>query len=311
MAIIKEIHKLGTNGQGLSEDIKLAFIKSSKVKVYPCGRRRSQPIDQDKKTTTPNDVYYIPFDPEARLNTEFNNRHYSGLNGFDQSYLKQWSDEESNKIIVLGGYTFYLDLDTLEKTADFVKSLEDKGLTEASNAIYVNIRLERIQLFEGFTDYYTWVLRNQSATGSALTELDLLKTGETESEDFNNYYFSGLSFSVEALTGENEVRSIVECDIKSNVGTSIISTKQQIISLRLFEKINETWTICQEALLPQIIHGKVENSAIIDTLNTNILQQKGKPVSILEIAEVVKESGDTFHQLQFSFDTSKTIVGGF
>jgi hypothetical protein len=46
---------------------KLAFINSLNVQAFPCGRRRSEQI------TSADDKYYIPYDPEARLNTEKNN----------------------------------------------------------------------------------------------------------------------------------------------------------------------------------------------------------------------------------------------
>ena len=49
-------------------DIDLTFIKSTCIQAYPCGRRRIP--DQTAETAG----FRIPFDPEARLNTEANNR---------------------------------------------------------------------------------------------------------------------------------------------------------------------------------------------------------------------------------------------
>ena len=59
-----------------NEKIKQTFVKSLNVQAFPCGRRRSDS----------NQV--IPFDPEARLNTEANNRKHSGINGYTQTFLK-------------------------------------------------------------------------------------------------------------------------------------------------------------------------------------------------------------------------------
>ena len=70
----------------------LAFLKSTAVKAFPCSRRRSTLIDVDGRADTVEDRYYIPFDPEARLNTESNIRKHSGLNGFKQSYIQEWND---------------------------------------------------------------------------------------------------------------------------------------------------------------------------------------------------------------------------
>lgn len=188
----------------------LTFIKSTNVQVYPCGRRRSTIIDQD---TTTDDQYYIPFDPEARLNTEANNRKHSGLNGYTQTYLKDW--DEANKLLMfsLGGYLFNIELctkdsngtvlndygtpavfgfkvieilkNTAEALKDNAKTMAEITAAEAllnnitdATEIYANILIEDVHLFSGRQEYFTEVLRNQSKTDTdnPETSLDLLKS---------------------------------------------------------------------------------------------------------------------------------------
>ena len=76
----------------------LAFIKSKNIQVFPCGRRRSTDI---AGTGT-----RLPFDPEARLNTEANNRKHSSLNGFTQTYLKEWDTTGKRLSLSIAGYLF-------------------------------------------------------------------------------------------------------------------------------------------------------------------------------------------------------------
>ena len=74
-----------------SDNANLIFIKSRYIKAFPCSRRRSNlTIDTDGNENSVLDKYYIPFDPEARLNTEANNRKHSALNGYKQDYLREW-----------------------------------------------------------------------------------------------------------------------------------------------------------------------------------------------------------------------------
>lgn len=210
----------------------LTFIRSKNVHAYPCGRRRSTEIDKDGDLTkTINDKYYFPFDPEARLNTEANNRKHSSLNGFTQTYIKDFEQAEEGKdayfILALNGYLFKIKqtnntcnpnyfgdaiitsiVDNLAAKRDAAKN--DPALQgtiqaeidqiNAKTRIYANILLEDVYLFTGFQNYYTSILRNQS-DGVPETSLDLLIEGGThaDSKDADNYYFSGLSFSTVPL----------------------------------------------------------------------------------------------------------------
>ena len=197
-------------------NITLTFIKSTNIQAYPCGRRRSNLVDKDGSDTTTNDQYYFPFDPEARLNTEANNRKHSSLNGYTQTYLQDW--DSSNKVLSLAvaGYLFNITLDDYIVDPDTdqpVYNLDAFGnaiitalLTNAdatesqATSIYVNILLEDVKLFTGFQEYYTSILRNQSNNNKAPeTSLDLLneksRNNLEKAKNFDNYYFSGLSFS--------------------------------------------------------------------------------------------------------------------
>lgn len=288
--------------------VTLTFIKSENVQVFPSGRRGA--VIKDNTT--------IPFDPEARLNTEANNRKQSGLSGYTQEYLKDWNNE--HLIISLAGYLFdinlatgYTDKDTfgskiIEKLAAKVNSLkaEAGGDTEAvanleamlnainnATAIYANILIEDVPLYSGEPKkYFTRILRNQAASDSDKPEpyLDLLctaladqlQTNPNVAQNFDNYYFSGLSFSVTPLTTKSDsstynaesnllTRETVAHSRKEDAETVV---NQQIVSLRILEKVKTStdgvtpevweWKIHQPAYLPKIEHGTTEDSIVVD-----------------------------------------------
>lgn len=275
-------------------DIDLAFIKSLNVLVYPCGRRRSEIVDNDDNgdgNITEIEQYRIPFDPEARLNTEANNRRHSSLNGFTQTYLNKWDENEKFLSLVLSGYLFNIKLDTDYQA---VKDFGDKIIAflparANKNSIYANILIEETKLFEGFDTYYTEVLRDQSdqlQSGYGLTNLDLLADEDSAPEP-NNFYFSGLSFSTTPLSGDTSTHSV---KFATNNGL-----KQYIISLHVLEKISDTWQIYQPSLLPKIEHGSTEDSIKVKTIFAkNLIQDTGPVPSI----KVVKN--DDKWQLQLS-----------
>ena len=240
----------------------LVFIKSANIKVFPCGRRRSNLIDRDGSDATVNDRYYIPFDPEARLNTEANNRKHSGLNGFKQNYLNYWrsAGELSSLSLVLKGYLFDIQLTADCGTLDgFGNALAtEKYLGKDINSIYVNIKLADVKFFEGtdtIGEAATEVLRDQVLTGSPATCLDFLIDDIEDikkSEDVKkseNYYFSGLSFSATPLAEKS-----------GEVGVK---------SLQLLAKDTNGWHICNSARLPKIDHGDVDDSISVGTIKAN------------------------------------------
>ena len=290
-----------TEGEGIT----LHFIKSLNVQVYPCGRRRSQVIDEGKVTER-----FMPYDPEARLNTEYNNINRSSLNGFTQTYLKPWKEKDDSVYLSIAGYNFKINLATKNT---FISSPDMFGkniLGENSTAehIYANILLEEIPLFnDNNLNYTTWILRDKSDTdkcGNANAELDLLVKNK-DPEDTNSYYFSGLAFSTTPYTNTEGTRSEYYPEIKN-------TNKKRIVSLCILDHIDNAWTVHQPALLPNIEHGDTENSVKIpgdfeaDIVNTTILNvtdainKSGVPVPTIYLSKVSNTAGETCWQLRFS-----------
>lgn len=300
-----------THPSSETNGIPLVFIKSLNVQAFPCGRRRGF-VDKDGDTdTTVNDQYYIPFDPEARLNTEANNRRHSGLNGFTETYLKEWDEEAGQLVLSLAGYLFRIKLDksTSEASdyasvANFVSNFLNTRDTAGSNIftdadkIYANIRIEETALYSGFTRYNTSVLRNQSKTEDDIVNIDILKTFSDNNQTIDtsdrqnpeNYYFSGLSFSVRPLTGDNE-----HITRSSKVVPRENQLPQQVISLCILEKIDNTWQIHQPALLPKIEHGNTTDSISVGDLTTHDIHADGYTIDAENInaknLDLVSEDG--------------------
>lgn len=275
----------------------LTFVKSLNVQAFPCGRRRSI----DLKDSEGND-YYIPFDPEARLNTEVNNRKAVSLNGFSNTYIGK---HDSNALtLFLAGYSFNIKIDDNYSTLNAVFN----GIAEALaqnpvDTIYANIRISQTPLYEGFDTYYeTSVLSAQPAIDVVPgTCLDLVKTfaGSTPA-DFKaeNFYFSGLSFSAIPVA-EYELSNSADSDITAKrveTGVAHIVTElysdqlltQQVVSLCIAKKVGNVWYINQEALLPKVTHGDKEDSVSITnlqvtSLDTKTLKQDGNNVPIIKV----------------------------
>ena len=294
-----------------SEQIALTFLKSLNVQAFPCGRRRSAFIDQNNNgKIDASETTRIPFDPEARLNTEANNRKHSGLNGYTQTYLNKWDVDNNILSISLAGYLFNITLE-----ADYVSDAEfgyrvfevirdklvnmaantegfdfDKDAFEENSRIYANILIEDTQLFSGFHDYYTGVLHNQSADDLTTAVLDILCSNINAYEeddptyhyyvdDPGSYYFSGLSFSVRPLTGSNETTS--ERYIKES--------RQTIVSLCILDKVDGKWKIHEPAYLPKITHGQTKDSIAVGDLYTKCLNT---PSANITDKFIVQASGD-------------------
>jgi hypothetical protein len=283
--LFTEIHNLSEYG-----DTFLTFLKSTAVQAYPCGNRRGL-ADLDGNSATLSDLYNIPFDPEARLNTEANNRKHSSLNGFDQSYLHLWNEgieaEEEGELgqdgylqLVVAGYLFNIRLiQGYRKPTEFASKLlallENSGIPETDiEGIYANIRLEETPLFSG-----TSLMTNTTSVLKAQTDdvenlsLDLLKSNVQLSDVTNpdNYYFSGLSFSTKPIADlESEVPAT-----RTN-STMVINEKtQHVFSLRILDRIPQgmgfIWQIHEPARLPKITHGNTVDSVVLgDLLSNNI-----------------------------------------
>ena len=271
-------------------EFNLTFVKSADISAYPCGRRRSQLVELDVDGDNNTDSnYYIPFDPEARLNTEANNRKYSSINGYTQTYLNTWDSEEGLLSLSLAGYLFNIKLanNCLNAESFATCVLKALNLNEESlskvEAIYANILIQEVPLFTGFKSYNTGVLRNQSATTDPETCLDLPKSGDNVNiTDFNNYYFSGLSFSAEALSGKADTRSET---IVTAISGNQDELPQTIVSLRLLDIIEGKWQIHQPAFLPHIEHGDEVDSIKVTTLDAQTIRQDNKPVPTIDLVE--------------------------
>lgn len=248
----------------------LAFINSSYILAFPCGTRRAELTNQS----------YIPYDPEARLNTEANNRKHTGLNGFTQSYIKE-AFENGELSLVLDGYLFRINTESVEAFVNaFTDMLPDDSLNDATN-IYANIRVAKVKLYEGFENYFTEVLRDQTA------EIDPLASIDVNTDVNGGYYFSGLSFSTSPLT-ENTEGPVISEKLEEN---------SRIISLHILKKSDGAWQVNQEALLPDIKHGATVDSVKVGTVYAdNIVQNGGRVVTL---KPELTAAGT--YQLQFSF----------
>jgi hypothetical protein len=295
-----EVHN--TTTANTENTIKLAFVKSLNVQAYPCGRRRSEAIG------TGDGKYSIPFDPEARLNTEANNTKISGLNGLTQTYLKRFTTDEviddANVLsVVLGGYLFNIKLADGYRSIDrfCTKLAVAEKLGTGTTKIYANIIIKETTLFKGFTEYTTGILYSQSDKSLNVDCLDLLITGgkSEQSTESANYYFSGLSFSNSPLSGNTDTTA-VESYVEGKLA-------RRTISICLFEKNGDTWNIYQPALLPKIEHGSTEESVKINTLFASELRQEvtdtqtGAVISNTSIPSLkLHKNDDDTYQLQFS-----------
>ena len=253
--------------------IKLAFIKSLNVQAFPCGRRRSTKLGEAESDPR------IPFDPEARLNTEVNNRKHTGLNGFTQTYLSSWKDGDgANQLIVsLAGYLFNIKLDSTYQSYDnFGDEVTNALASDDSeiDSIYINILMEETPLFsatERNLIYNTNILGSLRPSND-LTALDLPISGKERSQDSDDYYFSGLAFSAYPLTeilresykkeegafkGEFKTRDSFPFIANENTNNQ---TNKCAVSLHLLEKKEGKWKIHEPARLPNIEHGPTSDS---------------------------------------------------
>ena len=316
-----ETHKAVQN-----DDLYLTFLKSLVVQTYPCGRRRSK-IERGG-TDSPS---YLPVDPEARLNTEANNRKYTSLNGFTQTYLNSCSDKVLS--LALAGYSFTIDLNSLNTTGNdtaetivaafgqkAIEALTGTSTVLDGSKIYANIRMQNVKLFSGSdNNYYTTILRDQTDSVKPRTELDILKYIESATsfdiDDLHNYYFSGLSFSTSPLTEYlnydedeyyleslelGETRNIVNV-YKKEINSDIDNLYQQVVSLCILENKEGTWKLYEPARLPHIEHGEEEDSIVLNKVNLNSLTAVDIEVDELKVntkinAETAEVKTKTLYQ---------------
>ena len=310
-----------------TNSIPLAFIKSLNIQVYPCGRRRSDLI-----TISSDNTYRIPFDPEARLNTEFNNRRQTSTNGFAQNYVQSWDLNKNTFSFVIGGYTFTINL--VEQLGNnenaIIHDLQDFGdafveflKVPECTKIYANIKLEEIPLYarnDDLTKYNTWILRNQSAAtqvenNHAAYALDLLKTGANDSKSALEYYFSGLSFSVMPITRKETDRLNRYLPYSDYFIAKTSDTRaQHEFSLCILSKTESgNWEIYEPAKLPSIKHGEIEDSLEVGHINAESLSYNSHPVAAFDLYNI----NENIYQLHLysttalNFGTIEAITGKF
>lgn len=247
-----------------------AFMRSASVNAFPCSARRS--FSQSAGA----DEIIIPFDPEARLNTEANNRRHTSLNGFSTSYIKDFIDNsaldtDSHLVFVINGY--YFDISLLEgyKTiAEFGTAIA--GQINATTKIFANISLSETTLIQGNAnteEYSTDILCSIPAGYHGSTAYLDIYSGSGSQSDKGNYYFSGLAFSKESLEETSAV------------------TKSY--SLCILEKVGGVWQLCNKSKLPNIRAGEEDGEVIMDTLVVDqvlINKTAKKPAISLDVKTV-------------------------
>lgn len=240
----------------------LIFINSANIKAFPCGRRRSLIVDQDGSPATVSDRYYIPFDPESRLNTEANNRKHSGLNGFTQTYVKSWDEASRTVLLSLAGYSFDIALDEDYASCATFGEAVAALLGGAPDEIYANIRMEETPLVAELAS--TVILRDQTSENTALTCLDVPSDTKTETDD-TIFYFSGLSFSAQPISASKN--------------------SQQVAHICILKYTDGAWMLNQAALLPEIKHGATVDSVEVTSLEASHVSINSRPVMSLSIED--------------------------
>lgn len=305
---------------------KLAFLPSLDVQAFPCGRRRSEQV-----TITNSDgiaeSFHVPYDPEARLNTEVNNRQQTGLNGFKQSYIKSFADNYNDITLVIAGYIFKITTSyNVQDLGGFRTPYEAfagtfisdvySGKRDDIQSIYANIRIEEVPLYTGATTYNTWVIRDQAPaaeTNAAITSIDKLASRYKDatsallkSNPEQCFYFAGLSFSTEALAVDDDNKTVKEQLIETD------GKKQRVVSLRIldWDAAAQRWVVHYPALLPKVDHGDSAESVAVANLYADrvfIGRSKNEVPYITLVQTVDAEDADNdVYQLQFS---SATVSG--
>lgn len=294
--------------------ILLTFLKSIDVKAYPCGRRRSESIIKNDKVS---EKYFLPFDPEARLNTEFNNTRHNSLNGYTQSYINELDEDKKFFTFAINGYTFTINITSADDIDSNVNVIDLFGTKlasslgdESSKKIYANIKLEEIPLYSRVDSisseetllYNTWVLRNQSASSYATPELDLLRSAKGNEQlnisNVNEYYFSGVSFSTRPIT-EDAQKSIANssaCSYKFIQANDLNRAQYEFSLCILLKDDNGQWVLNEEAKLPRVLHGETENSVKVGHISAESIKYNGHPVAAFDMLPV-EEDDKTYYQL--------------
>lgn len=238
-------------------------------------------------------VHYPDQKNSAHDTTGKNDVNFSTLPGFN---------------FVIGGYNFNIPLNNPKCPCNLnafattiISALAGLAEQATTDKLYANIRLVNVPLYslgdsgtvvvdgDGNSPSTTrtivantWILRDQfeGAQGVDVTlgppppaaHLDALKTSATTSADvrsnLESFYFSGLSFSTEPLTGlETTSYSEVYLSNDSQYDQRVISILL-LINKKKDDESLDNWVLNQRALLPNIWHGEEEDSVEITNLRT-------------------------------------------
>ena len=287
-----------------NEKIVLTFLRSLNVQAFPCGKRRSTTVDRAGTR--------IPFDPEARLNTEANNLKHSNINGFAQTYIESWDDTSKKLTVSLAGYVFSIDLDDVcASPQQFCSYLAEAAKSEPdasdvyTNDVYLNILIEETPLFLGEPRAYTTHVLGSLVTSNDESALDLPINGKTESRSaVEDYFFAGIALSPTPLSSAARRKYSASDGASFNTrddftysisvdGASVV--KKRIVSLHLLEKVDDTWKIHEPSKLPNIKHGVDENSVSVhilesDEIRTNTLSIEAANMSTANIGNLDAEA---------------------
>ena len=176
------------------------YFTSAQVKVYPTARRGSYQLEDTTNTYT--------YDPEARLETEYNKVNHFSKTVAKSSYLISW--ENSLLKCVVGGYYFEINVDGPNE-------IINKFSVSPQN-IYLVINTEEIKLINNNVDernsYLLKVLNTEVVDDSRL--------------DYNNYFY-GLAYTdnPEGLTNNSD--NVLQMLIKDENGEYIINPEAYLI----------------------------------------------------------------------------------
>lgn len=237
------------------------YVASQHIKAYPCGSR----------------TY---FDPESRLNTEYNIRRSAALNGFKNSYVQSIHVKEKKLIDIkffVNGYYFEINDLPVADLSVFEKENNNKTL-------YAKVSLADRVLYSLFMaqvpdmpnnpsndktiSYDTAVLTNQVQVETPQLDIIEYLTNQGSSNKFDTYVFTGLSLST--VIGKS---SSTEQSGNNNIVLSHFY-------LPILQYNNGTWEVPQTSLLPLIDHGETENSikvfGDIEAAGKSFFNGKGK-----------------------------------
>ena len=198
------------------------FLKSDAINIFPCSRR-----GQYDTSGVP-----VPFDPEARLNTERTNRLHTALNGFKNSFIISYDNQQLK--FVLAGY--YIEIKYFNP-ADIAGNLSGN-----TTEIYAHLSLHT-GITLNTTDYTTEILYKQLPSG-------VIESNYLDVPNEGTNFFMGISFTADGAATD----SLSDATLIPH-------------NLKLFTKSDDTWQLEQTSLLPKIDHDATEDSVVLDKLH--------------------------------------------